>query len=343
MKGWPYTKFPTGWFMIGFSTDLEPGDVKPIEYLGEELVMYRTHDGVVNVVDAYCPHLGAHLGHGGCVIGEVLQCPWHGWKWDLDGVNVEIPFKDKPHAGARLRTWHVREKDHIVLLWHDSEGGAPTWEWPGIPEYHDPANYYQPTEHPDGQHCYGDMRVNPQLPIENAADPMHFAFVHGSDRPAKHDLFETKDEYMHSVFQIHFGGGKDSTWLTPEGEVWGTIEAEQWGLGIGVARFEVAGLTVAQAIAVTPVDHIRSVGWSVIAATRDKEHPEVVSGAAGLMMTEQVQQVRRDFFIWENQRYVEKPLFVMPEERHYYALRQWFRQFQPEAAEADREKEASGA
>src|SRR5918994_59463 len=108
MKGWPYTKFPTGWFMIGFSTDLAPGDVKPIEYLGEELVMYRTEDGAVNVIDAYCPHLGAH---------------------------------------------------------------------------------------PDGQHCYGEMRVNPQLPIENAADPMHFAFVHGSDRPAQHDLFETKDEY----------------------------------------------------------------------------------------------------------------------------------------------------
>ena len=331
MKGWPYEEFPTSWFMVGHSNELTIGDVTPFEFCGEELVMYRTESGAVRVIDAYCPHLGAHLGHGGCVHGEIIQCPWHGWKWDGEGRNVEIPFKDTPNKAARLRTWHVRERDHMIVVWYDGLGRDPWWEWPGIPEYHDPEHFYQPTEHPDGTHCYGELRVNPQLPIENSADPMHFAFVHGSDRPARIEVFHTEGEYLRSVFKIHFGGGKDSTWLTPEGEVWGTIEGEQWGLGIGVARFEVAGLTVAQAVAVTPLDHVRSKAWSTIAATRDPASPDEVGGTAGLMMTEQVRQVRRDFFIWENQRYVEKPLFVMPEERNYYELRHWFRQFYPKA------------
>jgi 3-ketosteroid 9alpha-monooxygenase subunit A len=337
MKGWPYTKFPTSWFMVGHSLDLAPGEVRPIEFFGEDLVLYRTQAGVASVVDAYCPHLGAHLGHGGCVVGESLQCPWHGWKWSLEGANIEIPFKEKPNAGARLRQWHVRERDHVILVWHDAEGRDPWWEWPGISEFSDPEHFYQPTEHPDGAHCYGELRVNPQLPIENAADPMHFAFVHGSDRPGVLDIFETKGEYMRSIFKIHFGGGKESTWLTPEGELWGTIEAEQWGLGVGVARFGVAGLTVAQSVAVTPIDHARSMAWSTIAATRDSNNPAKVSDVAALMMTEQVAQVRRDFFIWENQSYVDKPLFVMPEERNFYELRQWFRQFHPEAEPQRRE------
>jgi hypothetical protein len=90
-------------------------------------------------------------------------------------------------------------------------------------------------------------------------------------------------------------------------------------------------LTVAQSVAVTPLDHVRSKAWTTIAATRDPHRPDSVGGAAGLMMTEQVKQVRRDFHIWENQRYVDKPLFVMPEERNYYELRQWFRQFYSES------------
>jgi len=343
MKGWPYEEFPTSWFMIGHSKDIAAGQVVPIEVLGEELVMYRTESGQVNVLDAFCPHLGAHLGHGGQVEGETLQCPWHGWKWSLEGCNIEIPFADHPKRNARIRRWHVRERDHVILLWHDSLGRDPWWEWPGIPEFHDFENYYQPDEHPDGAHCYGELRVNPQLPIENTADPIHFAFVHGSDRPAEMDIFETDGPYLRTVFRVHFGGGKEPTWLTPEGETWGTIEAEQWGLGIGVARFNIGDLQVAQSIAVTPIDLIRSFGWSTIAATRDPNQPDPAKVAAGMMMTEQVRQVRRDFFIWEHQAYVDKPLFVFPQERKFYDLRRWFRQFYPHAHGADLETEETAA
>jgi phenylpropionate dioxygenase-like ring-hydroxylating dioxygenase large terminal subunit len=332
MKGWPYKEYPTSWFMVARSSDIAPGQVVPLEFLGQELVMYRTESGEVNIFDAFCPHFGAHLGHGGCVVGETLQCPWHGWKWSLEGRNVEIPFVDSPNRQAQLKRWHVRERDYLILMWHDSQGRDPWWEWPGIPEFRDPEHYYQPDEHPDGTHCYGELRVNPQLPIENAADPMHFAFVHGSDRPAKSDVFELKDEYLRSVFKVHFGGGKGSTWLTPDGDTWGTIEAEQWGLGIGVARFNIGPLQVAQSIAVTPIDHIRSTAWSTIAATRDPKCADPAQGPAGVMMTEQVRQVRRDFFIWENQRYVTKPLYVLPEEHNFFELRKWFRQFYTEAA-----------
>src|SRR5258708_12730364 len=96
MKGWKYKSYPTSWCMVGHSSDVAPGQTVPIEFCGEDLVLYRTESGQVNAFDAYCAHLVAHLGHGGCVQGENLQCPWHGWKWSLQARNVDIPFSDPP-------------------------------------------------------------------------------------------------------------------------------------------------------------------------------------------------------------------------------------------------------
>jgi len=45
------------------------------------------------------------------------------------------------------------------------------------------------------------------------------------------------------------------------------------GLGIGVARFNIGPLQVAQSVAVTPIDHVRSTAWSTIAATAIRAGP----------------------------------------------------------------------
>ena len=55
-------RFPTGWFIVAFGTDLAPGQVRRAHYFGEELVLFRTESGQVHVMEAYCQHLGANLG-----------------------------------------------------------------------------------------------------------------------------------------------------------------------------------------------------------------------------------------------------------------------------------------
>ena len=52
---------PNGWFSVSCSDELAAGDVKLLRYFGEDLVLFRGEDGVAHVLDAYCPHLGAHL------------------------------------------------------------------------------------------------------------------------------------------------------------------------------------------------------------------------------------------------------------------------------------------
>lgn len=84
--------YPRGWFVIGISNELAPGDVRPIKYFGREMVLYRSESGKAVVHDAFCPHLGAHLGHGGRVVGESIVCPFHAWRFDESGKCVEVPY-----------------------------------------------------------------------------------------------------------------------------------------------------------------------------------------------------------------------------------------------------------
>src|ERR1700730_10445863 len=71
-------RIPTGGLLVGFASELAAGQVKRAHYFGEELVIFRTASGQINVLDAYCQHLGANMGAGGTVEGEHIACPGHG-------------------------------------------------------------------------------------------------------------------------------------------------------------------------------------------------------------------------------------------------------------------------
>src|SRR5437660_599117 len=61
----PMPPFPSGWFRVATSADVSRGAVKPLRYFGKDLVVSRGEDGKAHVLDAHCPHMGAHLGYGG--------------------------------------------------------------------------------------------------------------------------------------------------------------------------------------------------------------------------------------------------------------------------------------
>ena len=83
---------PFGWYGVSLSRELAAGEVKPLQYFGKELVLFRTESGEARLLDAFCPHLGAHLGHGGKVKGEHIACPFHGWEFSGEGVCQHIPY-----------------------------------------------------------------------------------------------------------------------------------------------------------------------------------------------------------------------------------------------------------
>ena len=107
---------PNGWFAVAFSKELVDGEVKRVRYFGEELVLFRTRSGRAAVLDAYCPHLGAHLAEGGRVVGESVRCPFHGWQWDADGNCAAIPYCKRIPPTAKTRAWPVIERKYLDMF-----------------------------------------------------------------------------------------------------------------------------------------------------------------------------------------------------------------------------------
>jgi phenylpropionate dioxygenase-like ring-hydroxylating dioxygenase large terminal subunit len=83
--------------------------------LGVDTVLWRTTSGWHAAVDQ-CPHRGAALSNG-CVKGEQLQCPYHGWAFGPRGACTLIPAVPSftPPAGHGLTSFGVCE--YAGLLW----------------------------------------------------------------------------------------------------------------------------------------------------------------------------------------------------------------------------------
>jgi phenylpropionate dioxygenase-like ring-hydroxylating dioxygenase large terminal subunit len=91
----PICAFPKGWFTVALSHEVKSGTVLKQTFCGEEIVIFRTESGKISVLDAYCTHLGAHLGHGGTVEGENIRCPFHGFCFDTKGDCTKTGYGTK--------------------------------------------------------------------------------------------------------------------------------------------------------------------------------------------------------------------------------------------------------
>ena len=143
MKSARYTQtIPFGWFAVEYSNQLAIGEVKPLYYFDRDLVIYRTESGAVHVLDAFCPHLGAHIGHGGQVHGEYVACPFHGWQFDAAGVCQSVPYANNMPPRARdkqlLNSYPTLEKNQMIWVWYHPHGIAPDFELDEVPEFDSP-------------------------------------------------------------------------------------------------------------------------------------------------------------------------------------------------------------
>lgn len=190
-------RFLRGWYWVVETKNLKVGQVKPVRMLGRDLAVYRGEDGVAQVLDAYCPHMGAHLAEGK-VQGTGLRCFFHDWKFERDGKNSDVPSLG--HAvKACVKTWPTRERHGMVWMW---TGDEPAGEVPAPPELFD--------ERDDLDYSYGTPWVkncHPNVVMVNAIDAHHFNTVH--DLPAKieFEMGEFRDGAM--TFANTTRGGDD--------------------------------------------------------------------------------------------------------------------------------------
>jgi len=166
---------PFGWFFVSYSDELAIGNVKPVHYFGRDQVLFRTEEGEAGMLDAYCPHLGAHMGHGGKVEGNKLRCPFHSWAFRPDGFCVDIPYaKAIPPITKRepiARPYPVVEKNGVVWAWYHPERVEPLFDVIEHAPFSE-AGWAQPIRR------FWSFASNPQEIAENGVDFAHFQYVH---------------------------------------------------------------------------------------------------------------------------------------------------------------------
>lgn len=306
---------PTGWFQVAWSDQLQPGTVHPLRYFGRDLVLFRTSDGTARVLDAHCPHLGAHLGHGGRMVDDRIVCPFHAWEFDGDGHCARVPYSDKPPKRADIRTWTVCEMNGQVMVWHDAAGRPPQWELPRVDEYYDDGWTPYRTKQWVVATCNQEM-------AENQVDAAHFHYLHGT---AKMPVTTTQRDGPHLVTH------STTAMTTPSGIVEGAIEVHAWGFGFTTTRFTGLFETLLVSSS-TPIDEDHTELW--FAFTVRDVGKGITGGVGKAFMAEITRQLEQDIPIWENKVYVDPPV-LCDGDGPIGPFRQWAKQFYPPTEQAD--------
>jgi 3-ketosteroid 9alpha-monooxygenase subunit A len=305
-------EIPSGWYLVAWSDELPAESLLRLQYLEREMVAFRGPDGAVSVFDAYCPHLGAHLGVGGKVENGTLRCPFHGWRFAAGGECVEIPYSSRIPPRARALRYLAVERNGGILVWYDRAGREPFYEVPELPEWRDPSftRSWLSFEWTIASH--------PQEMGENGIDWQHFPCVHHMDAPRG-----VQARFEGPAYHWSIASGKEYT-LQAFSEDF-ALGGSNWGVGYSITRQSGAFTTVI-VTGMTPVDrgHVR-IKLGVI-ARRDGRAEEELTGALRTYMEEHAVVATQDFHIWENKLYRDRPLLV-EEDGPIAEYRKWVRQF----------------
>ena len=314
-KRFPFPVIPSGWFVIAMSEELRPGQVVPRRYFDRDLAMYRTQAGAVRVVDAFCPHMGAHLGYQGKVEGEELTCQFHGFSYELSGQCVRTGSGGKA-PNAALRRWIVKEQSGMILIWHDAAGRAPDWEVPPLPETGFNAIAWKRFSFPG----------HPQETTENSVDYGHFLKTHGFPAANTGGELRIDGPVLHAQYGIRRAIHKT---LLPKVTMSVHFDVMVHGLGYSQVDGHIPEFNTDIRLFVLPIPvDGENVDLVLGASCRSKFKPfsPIARWVAIRMLCNEVEQ---DIVVWRHKRHLLRPQLAKSEEA-VATYRRWCRQFYPD-------------
>ncbi len=334
-KRYPMTSFPNGWYAVASLAELQKDKILSIKSLGKDLVAFQTQSGAISVLDAHCPHQGAHLGHGGKIKGETIECPFHKWAFDTSGKCQHIPYcKTIPKSKkAELNAYPTISRLGQILIYYSSDNSPPTWE---IPEFTNDlvGNWSSPT--------YSKMVVKTHIQelAENGFDVPHFLPVHGSDENSIE--LDKKQPFGPQLFfalnLVYSGNG-----IGKFGKKVGVRASWRYS-GLGVFDNHVTlkdyPMELRQYFFFTPVDEERVQIQIALRINKDKIKLPMPFRHFIIKLIEKqnrkilLRNFEEDRPIWENKVYRQPPILCEGDGPIVY-LRNWMKQFYNQEAIAE--------
>ena len=175
------------WYVAAWDYEIGRDMLRRI-LLDEPVLLFRRDDGRPVALEDRCCHRQAPLSMGK-LIGNVVECPYHGLQFNDAGACVKIPSQDRIPPSAKVKAFPVVERNHWI------------WIWMGDPAKADPAliEDFHWMDDPDWRFGGDSLHVeaNYQLLVENLLDTTHLPFLHpdslGTDAFARSEFEVTRE------------------------------------------------------------------------------------------------------------------------------------------------------
>ena len=179
--------FAPGWAGIGFAKDVPAkGDVKPMTFLGEPLLLVRDRDGDVRVFQNSCRHRGVVLVEEARSTTGLIRCPYHAWCYDLKGA-----LKQTPHVGgpgihehpsidkSQLGLVEIRSHVFMDVVFVNLSGDAEPFETVFASLLERWRDFDRPIHHGGAESSFKlEVATNWKLAVENYCESYHLPFIH---------------------------------------------------------------------------------------------------------------------------------------------------------------------
>lgn len=159
------------WYVAAYSHELDQGPLQRW-LLDTPVLLYRAESGTPVALFDRCPHRGLRLS-AGSIIGETIQCAYHGMRFDREGACVDVP------SGGPISSRMCVASYPIVEQWRW------LWIWMGEPELANPDAVPNLGDFGFGRDGWYDepsgllpVAANYLLPFENLLDASHISFLH---------------------------------------------------------------------------------------------------------------------------------------------------------------------
>jgi vanillate O-demethylase monooxygenase subunit len=175
------------WYVAAWDHEVTSKQPLARTIAGVPLALWRNTEGrAVALADA-CWHRLAPLSKGK-ILGDELQCPYHGLRYNAAGRCTVMPAQETINPSAVVPSYPVVERYRYVWVWvGDPDLADPT----AVPDMH---QMDDPAWAGDGETIHADC--NYQLILDNLMDLTHEEFVHSSSI-GQEELSEAEFDVTH--------------------------------------------------------------------------------------------------------------------------------------------------